>query len=596
MPRTPTTKILNVNGFRPGFATKPSVYQTNRFTTLDNWWPSPSDATAIEVIPGWASIGGSSIGAFSINSIIYGEKSDLTRRYFITGSTSVWTITTAGVTASIQSGLTSGLKIYSVTYADLVHFYNGTDTPFKYDFTTVTNIGLTQPSTSGFTTAATTATTNVVATVKYWHCIVTGTSKGPLSPSFGEIDAENGSEVTITFTSGSKHRFYRTTRDGNTPFFIGAATSTDTTFVDNNHDDDLGGLAPQIGEPPSSSWNFPLVHFNRIWLASASRLFWSDLGEPESFYSVNFLNIQQNDGDQITGLARDREGMFIFKNHHIYKAVGRDPDAEIFQIVELTPSSQNSRQIGCPTQGSIVSTPQGVFFFYQNGFYNINGESQLEYLSEDIEDFLRDNVNPDAQEFVVCAYDPKYRMVLASTPTASSDSPQQTFCYLIDSKAWFRISEGFHALNIVETGTDGQPADRLEIWGNQRLGTQTTIISKLFDTSQTQFQGVPIVSNAILPPIYYDSPINLSTFLFADVMYNVQTGTLVFRFSYDGQADTSVNIDTSTPGGQLRGNQMVKFGQTARQLILTFRTTANQAAQKVYGFQLVGQREGWYDA
>lgn len=86
-----------------------------------------------------------------------------------------------------------------------------------------------------------------------------------------------------------------------------------------------------------------------------NRLRWSHPGEPEDWRSLDYTDVDPNDGDEITGLATLGNSLLVFKHRACYRLDGYSPDT--FQLNPI------SRQVGAVSQEAIAAGPRGVAFF-----------------------------------------------------------------------------------------------------------------------------------------------------------------------------------------------------------------------------------------
>jgi hypothetical protein len=602
----PRTVHIPLMPLPAGFASKPSPYTTGKFTKLENWWPAPEDDGSIQVVPGFLSLN-TSLGSFEFKTIAYAEKTTQVRLKIVTGNTSVWTMTDAGVTASLTSGLTAGLRHSILTFQDLVLFFNGTDTPFKYNFTTVSDIGLTQPTVSSSTSALSGTEGNVKGVVKYFVSFMSTTTEGALSDAFGEIDAGNGNQIDLaaipTGGGGVTARILYRTQDGfDYPFLLATIEDNTTTdFTDDIDDLDLGRPPKIHGAQPPFNFHYAILHFNRIWAAGGtaapSDLYYTDLNEPESWYEFNFESIWKQDGDRITGLARDRQGILIFKNNHLYKMIGQDPQAQTMRITEISPSAQTDHTIGTPSHWSIASTPVGHIFYYNRGVYAVGEDCSLSYLSREIEDELHADINQAAQEVVVAAYWPDRRVYYLSVPTGSSTTPTRTYGLFVDTGAWFRVTEGFSALAVVETGTNGLPSDGFQLWGSRSSDSVSfpkAQVQRLDHPTTLTFDGDTITALADLPSLYLGDPGAVSRWLSYNVHVQTETTgsiTTIFKFDATTASGTSATI-TLVNAGVNRHFKTVNVGEQANEMQITLKSVHATKRPKVYGLDVLGQALG----
>ena len=129
-------------------------------------------------------------------------------------------------------------------------------------------------------------------------------------------------------------------------------------------DDVAGSVQPQFGE----------VYKSRIYVAggntngnniASSRLHFSEVINSSGNFlwvpGTNFVDINPNDGENITGLKRFSLELLVFKPNYIYrfKTAGVDPDPLI--------------KIGTRSHESIVEGKRGLYFHHDTGFYKYTG-------------------------------------------------------------------------------------------------------------------------------------------------------------------------------------------------------------------------------
>lgn len=138
----------------------------------------------------------------------------------------------------------------------------------------------------------------------------------------------------------------------------------------------MWGYNPQLGE----------VFKNRIYLAgdtstagSPSRLYFSSVisstGRVTWTPTVDYVDINPGDGEDITGLKRYSLELLLFKPNYIYRfrTSGVDADPLI--------------KVGTRSQESIVEGKRGLYFHHDTGFYRYSGGYPLE-ISRPISDVV----------------------------------------------------------------------------------------------------------------------------------------------------------------------------------------------------------------
>jgi hypothetical protein len=134
-----------------------------------------------------------------------------------------------------------------------------------------------------------------------------------------------------------------------------------------------------LGTPPANG-KFIVIWQNRVWIANTSagksRLHYSNAGLPEDWTSpgaAGFIDVNINDGDEITGLMPVGPAMYVFKNRTVYKSMG------------ITPTTFNIQPIiggrGCVAPRSIVNMGPFVMYLSQYGIHSV-GDQADGFMSE----------------------------------------------------------------------------------------------------------------------------------------------------------------------------------------------------------------------
>lgn len=139
------------------------------------------------------------------------------------------------------------------------------------------------------------------------------------------------------------------------------------------------------GTPPKGKyievWN------NRVWIASATapnQLWGSKLGNPEDWTDITdagrvTLDIDADDGDEITGLHATRRALYVFKRKRIFKVVPIDANKAPTLASNLKVEIHTSH-IGCVSPYSIQQVLDDVVFLSEQGLASLT-------LVETAEDF-----------------------------------------------------------------------------------------------------------------------------------------------------------------------------------------------------------------
>ena len=152
--------------------------------------------------------------------------------------------------------------------------------------------------------------------------------------------------------------------------------ATTSIYLDRTPDDELGDPPWTHGDLPPYDAFCPVVYYDRLWVlgtrpgvtgATRTTLFWSDINEPQSFWwDGNWANVYGDDGDEVTALVRDKTGLLVFKNNHLYLMSGRTPEEISFNEITVEDSDTG---VGCPHPNAVIATDFGVFFYWNRAIY-----------------------------------------------------------------------------------------------------------------------------------------------------------------------------------------------------------------------------------
>lgn len=139
------------------------------------------------------------------------------------------------------------------------------------------------------------------------------------------------------------------------------------------------GAAASTSAWTASSGSVPngkyiLLHQNFVFVAGVaanpSRLYWCNVAagtgtDPRSWPTANVIDLDPNDGDEITGLAKCGPLLLVFKRR------------KVFAIYDPTTGANRriSDSIGAVSHRSIVETPAGTYFLAEGGVWRTNGST-----------------------------------------------------------------------------------------------------------------------------------------------------------------------------------------------------------------------------
>jgi hypothetical protein len=432
------------------------------------------------------------------------------------------------------------------------------------------------------------------------------------------IDLGDGDRVTVTFDStlyGKKLRVYRSQANGAQPYYLRTFTPSSGTpsFTDSTEDGNLGDLPFLHGDQPPEYARAAVAHANRVFVASGNKLYWTDISSDESYWTAdngNWIEIAPDDGDVITALASDYDSIIIFKANHIYRLNGRRP--EEFTLRPLVPGTSIPVSVGAPNINAVCTTPLGVAFYWNRKVFMLSG-SQLTRISDPIaEDLNADNVvlgksneNTEWDSANVGYHAGRNEIWLCLG--SNSAVPNKSWIYNLTSREWVgKRDRGYTAMQSIR----GVNIWRPDLYDETFIGGTPTsngrVLNILKSTSKTFWAATPsaYTSSMTLTPFYGNGLNNRKRFRYADIEFEVQSGTAEMDVIWyvDGDPSAATTVPVPTDATQLgiastrtRAVKRVNINEVGHSLTIKFSGEPNTDGHwKVfgitYGYQDLGSR------
>lgn len=148
-----------------------------------------------------------------------------------------------------------------------------------------------------------------------------------------------------------------------------------TTY--NGNAANLGGSPPK-GDIVYSLNNFLFISRDLSSSANLSRVYWSAVGDPETWPASSFLDFRVNDGDTITALSSIGNQLIIFKQRSM--GILQTTTQNIAGTTTLGPLNTISERIGCAGPKAVDHLPDGRIIFAGNDakIYIFDGSSLVD--------------------------------------------------------------------------------------------------------------------------------------------------------------------------------------------------------------------------
>lgn len=212
-----------------------------------------------------------------------------------------------------------------------------------------------------------------------------------------------------------------------------------------------GNASALSGSPPNST----MVEYHKrlLWIAgnnsNPSRVTFSNLDDITTWTSTDFILVETDDGQPITGLVSGLDCLYTFKSHSIWRICGTNRDD--FTLEQMV------RGVGASNQQAItVINNQFVFQTWTGDVAIYDGGLRVEILSGKIEGSLADTETTRTRLASAIAFDDGTgdEDFYLSTTLAGDSEHSRVLVFDTLHKAWTKFA-GVHAnaLMVYETGS-----------------------------------------------------------------------------------------------------------------------------------------------
>lgn len=124
---------------------------------------------------------------------------------------------------------------------------------------------------------------------------------------------------------------------------------------------------------------FVKVRTNRIYCANknSSTVYFSDAGNPTSFPVNNFIQINTNDGQNITSINELLGNLIIFKDESIWIMTGEPLGAGNTTTIGNLQLVQAASPVGCSAFRTVQKVGQSLFFMHYSGIYSLQNKGAV---------------------------------------------------------------------------------------------------------------------------------------------------------------------------------------------------------------------------
>lgn len=392
-----------------------------RSIILDNESPDCANVVfsngAVATRPGTSKLNTTAVGSFAIDGLYTRHDSDQSQTMIAWAGGSAYGLATTTFTTipSAQSVFTTAVRVCSTEYEDHIFFGNGGVDPYKYNGTDFTRHGVPAPTST--LTAATGAAGTLTGAYVYGVTYVNSQlAEGNISPvtstltvAGSQINLSNIPTAPQSFGVASR-RIYRTVTSGTVYKRVTElANNTATTYTDNTSDSALGVTAPSDnGVPPK--YSTIVYHQNRLFCNDPSNpnfIFYSELGEPYTWPSLNFRKVGDATGDIVRALSVHENALVVYCDRTVYLIYMQDTDPANWVEIKTRSAYGSKSPYGMFDFNNMQMFPavqSGKFI----GFAALSGQtvapsSTLLTVTGTSADTLSERIEPDVFNFVESA-------------------------------------------------------------------------------------------------------------------------------------------------------------------------------------------------
>ena len=283
-----------------------------------------------------------------------------------------------------------------------------------------------------------------------------------------------------------------------------------------------------------------------------NRIYWSNVRDPFTWLSQNWIDVAKEDGDEITGLRVLSDRLIIYKNRSIYNLFFTG-DADIPFI--LPGGGKTNSVVGSVAPWSIQEVNNGHVFLSYDGIYYFDGNNSYR-ISNKIRTTLLGYSLSNFKNAVSCVYRSKGRYLLGISSAGSGND----MVVVWDFNNAFNNSYSLYAGSIYNS-TFGlykglSCADMAQVFNN---GIEERVYFSDY-SGYTYRQDVgssdyPLNVKTAISAYYYtnwktfDDLVDQKGVLRVVVYYQQSSATLTFAYSYDFQSSDQFITSFNTSSG-----------------------------------------------
>lgn len=175
---------------------------------------------------------------------------------------------------------------------------------------------------------------------------------------------------------------------------------------------------------------FVKVRNNRVYCANknSSTIYFSDAGNPNSFPVNNFIQINTNDGQNISGIAELLGNLVIFKDNSIWILSGEPLGAGNTTTIGNLQLQRANSPVGCSAFRTIQVVDQALFFMHSSGLWALQNLSAT-LVSPALDPVFFNGMNPGFVNLCWGLYSAAEKKYLLGYPSSTSTTCDRVIVY-----------------------------------------------------------------------------------------------------------------------------------------------------------------------
>lgn len=172
------------------------------------------------------------------------------------------------------------------------------------------------------------------------------------------------------------------------------------------------------------------IKTNRVYCANknSSTLYFSDAGNPTSFPVNNFIQINTNDGQNITGLKALNSNLVVFKDESVWILLGEPLGAGNTTTIGNLQLRQANSPVGCSAFRTIQLVDGLLYFAHYSGIYVLQNYS-VGLVSPMLNYTFLNSMNPGYMNKMYAVYNALRKKYILGYPSSTSTVPDRAIVW-----------------------------------------------------------------------------------------------------------------------------------------------------------------------